>query len=574
MGSPKEVDGLKACNTLGTLLTYMENDIEIDTKSGGRIYKVKNGDKVESLHLKDFVKQLEKVVHEIADPKGADKENINKADKENINKIVGRINQLDKEGDKKIKGLGSKISTAFRSFFGNLGYIKSSHLNDIRKMAGLKKNLEPDEPFSYENLVNPPSKKPVNPPSKKPVNPQSPQSDTNLISNLDQTELSDSSTDKSPDTKSVNTVSELTPKANEVRLNDLQEMISKLKSKTTGIIEQKKAAIYEKAIKLFNNITDPLKKIEAARLTNADAFKLDKNNTPSYFKESLKEGTDTEFTTTGNFYDYEKTPNKEDVWVDFANVFPGGACFGHGFVQEEIMVAEMPDFADFIAKFTADDNWCNLQTRECNDNFSSTGKTGRDAKKPQHVMEGNPTPLYIKNAHRVLAVKDVYGGKIDKISAETLIKDHVKALDRPQEVNLLAIAAPKLYGKTLEEQWDLNTLKDNFNTLMAGFQLVKDQAEGPPPGPPPCIHSGQIGCGVFNNNPHAIYLLHRLAAQHLGVEIKLHGYKDDDVKAYEASWKDLAPSMKGKSLEDCLGVIANCNPKWIPDNNAKLMKQN
>jgi hypothetical protein len=134
MSSPVKPAKLKNCETANELLNYMKPDnIKIDTKSGGRSYIVKVGEQgeTETWHLKDFVKQLEKVVSKSTNPKGADKQL--------IKQIMKRINKLDIDGDKEIKGLGSKISTAFRSFFGNLGYIKSSHLNDIRKQLGFNK---------------------------------------------------------------------------------------------------------------------------------------------------------------------------------------------------------------------------------------------------------------------------------------------------------------------------------------------------------------------------------------------------------------------------------------------------
>jgi hypothetical protein len=155
----------------------------------------------------------------------------------------------------------------------------------------------------------------------------------------------------------------------------------------------------------------------------------------------------------------------------------------------------------------------------------------------------------LTGVHRVQAVDNGLAyNKIRDIPLEDLLAS-TKPVDPPQTVNILAMAAPKLGDR--REEWDLNTFRDIANTLMAGFTLVKEQNSGPV-----VIHSGKIGCGAFRNDPGAVYLLHCLVAQHMGVHVRLHGYSPEETARYRKDWEWISPGLQGLPLEDCINLLS------------------
>jgi hypothetical protein len=334
----------------------------------------------------------------------------------------------------------------------------------------------------------------------------------------------------------------------QVSLSDLHEKIDALKKGNKT--QRKKAALLERGLIQFSRMGCE-SNLKTFRLQNPDAFKLSTTNTPRYFEQTLNRN-EVEVTTTQSFYDYQSTDAQfEDYWVDFANAALGGGCFTHGFVQEEVMVHEMPDFAAHIAENLHDNSHlCKISTREGDSN-------NRDG-----VMKGSPNPYLLKGLHRVQAVdtRKAYGARLASLPMETLLES-TKALDPPQKVNVLAIAAPRLPNNKPSTQWNVQTLQDNFNTLMAGFTLVKgqyqdEQGKNFENFKAPIIHSGRLGCGVFNNDEHAIYLLHCLASKHLGVAIQLHGYEEENSAKYRQSWEAIAPQLENLSLKECIEKIS------------------
>jgi hypothetical protein len=53
-----------------------------------------------------------------------------------------------------------------------------------------------------------------------------------------------------------------------------------------------------------------------------------------------------------------------------------------------------------------------------------------------------------------------------------------------------------------------------------------------------------------------VFLLHRLAAEHLGVEVKMHGYSDKDAAAYQAEWEGLKAGFAGQTLQKCMEILS------------------
>ena len=195
------------------------------------------------------------------------------------------------------------------------------------------------------------------------------------------------------------------------------------------------------------------------------------------------------------------------------------------------MVHEMPEFANLVAnaQSTQKQFWCDIFTRN-----------GPVFDTRNRVYQGSPDPLLMMGLTRVQR-SEAYGRAPDV--------SKVVPLKKPQKVNLLAIAAPKLYGNEKSEQLDLKTAKDIFNTLVAGFTLVEQEV------PNALIHSGKLGCGAFYNDITLVFLLHHLAACYTGLELNIHGYSDTESAHALNLWNNLAPQLDGKTLNECLQMI-------------------
>jgi hypothetical protein len=328
-----------------------------------------------------------------------------------------------------------------------------------------------------------------------------------------------------------------------------KKFISRLKKGTP--VQQKKAFLYEQAEGLFNS-KGCNENLTTCRLDPGVKAQFDKKN-PDWLKQPFNHFNPQRVNMTNNdqFYDYKPHENKTNVWVDFANSALGGGAGVEGFVQEEIMFVEFWDLFRLLPN-TEDKNrpfWSNLDIRS------------GDVMSRNQVGQGNPEPLLIRNAHRVQQVpRDLYGshnkvndktGKILTWGIEDIpmndLKKKVTPLDNPQEAHILSIAAPKLFRRDQQEQYAPETLKDIFNQLMAGFTLAKEKE------PNLCIHSGPFGCGAFNNSPKAVWLLHRLAASQLEIEVVMHAYNN----SYEDAWNEISPDFQYRTLGDSIDILSD-----------------
>lgn len=329
---------------------------------------------------------------------------------------------------------------------------------------------------------------------------------------------------------------------------DLQKIIDILKANKGDAIAQKKFPVYEKAMNLFIEKNCKVD-LETFRLKNPDLFKIvyDWKNggftsLPSYLNEVFHSQNPLEIETTKGFYDYQSSDSSyQHVYVDYAHTQLGGGCFRGGFVMEEILVQESPDLAAHLAGHLNDDLRTLILVRE-----------GKEEKR-QLVIEGSPNPYLMKKLTRVLNINssNSYGSKIKKVSQKDLL-DSAVPLDKPVKMDVIGVAAPRLFNQNTEDQWCEATLLDHTTTLMATFQLVKEQYEEKQ-----MIHSGKLGCGVFNNDPHAIYLLHSLVAQHMGIKVKLYAFNSLEDAEYKKSWNEVAPQLVGKTLKDCIKTISS-----------------
>lgn len=297
-----------------------------------------------------------------------------------------------------------------------------------------------------------------------------------------------------------------------------------------------KKALYINAMQLFES-KGCKNKMDCLAFSEKELklFDISKKQKPLYFKEKFT-GDDQEFLfTTEDFYDYESVADFESLTeyhVDFANSFAGGNM-DESFEQEEIILAEMPNLANTLTHFLDKDARTSLAIRN--------GGSNR-----HEVLGGTPMPRIFTNAMRVQHINfyrnPPYACDLHK---------YVHELDKPQSVNILAMAAPKLKNRNLEEQLNLHTAWDLFNTFIAGFSLAKHKSLTKDV----LIHSGKIGCGVFKNNWKLVFLLQMLAAKHLNIYLYLHDCSEEERQEIERLWSELLPKIQGLSLEKCIALI-------------------
>lgn len=314
-----------------------------------------------------------------------------------------------------------------------------------------------------------------------------------------------------------------------VKLPHLMDMIGWLRN-SSDPAAQKKAALLERSLLQAEKSGTEGGLPEVKELHDTTSFQFDSvSGRDSYMNQPFELQSQTGLSSTPGFYDYVEEEGPKHVWVDFANMFLGGGCFGHGFVQEEVIVAEFAKLAELIAaNFDKSIKKCKLMTRTPN------GKAEQ-----QRVSGGDPNPLLIKEVDRNMSVGiEAYGGKFGPLDEKGLVEkvDECKTA----KVDFLAIAAPNLYNDPKNNSaMGLNTLKDLLNTAVAGFQLVARDHQGEEP---ILIHTGKWGAGVFGNDYRAVLLVQLMAAQYVSqqtgqdVQLKFHGYKENEVAEAMAIW--------------------------------------
>jgi hypothetical protein len=197
-------------------------------------------------------------------------------------------------------------------------------------------------------------------------------------------------------------------------------------------------------------------------------------------------------------YVYKPTSQSFELWVDFANAKLGGGVFGNGMLQEETMMATMPELANAAAP---GDLW-------------TRGKGG------QGVLDSSPTPLVIASVHRSTNLDPaLYGDGWKNMKMPELLGD-ITPLEPQPAVNILAIAVPKLSDETQQTQSD--TIRDLFNTFVAAYSVATASRKDV------LINTGPIGTGDFKHSKVVIYVMQRLAAQHVGVNLRYWGLRADD----------------------------------------------
>lgn len=322
--------------------------------------------------------------------------------------------------------------------------------------------------------------------------------------------------------------------------NDLPNL-----QRVLGLLTPLKKKLAELSMKRFMKLGCNSKEMKTFRLGFPEDFVLNAKEKPTYFNDLFKvnNSKQTKFECDDKLYTYEKeSEGYKGYWVDFANCYLGGGCFeGNSWAQEEQQDYEFPECGEHIAETLGD----RIKTRS-----KILVRAGVDPEHQDEVYQGTPTPYLMNNVSRVIEVSSrIYGGKFQNVKLDDL-ESHVTNLNEAQKTNLLAIAAPKLDTRNLIKQTDLRTVEDLFNTVMAGFTLAKAQAAQENKDKKCLIHSGKLGCGEFSNNVIVVYLVQRLAAEHLGIDLKLHAYTTEEANLGDQIWQTICSKFGEKEVKE------------------------
>jgi len=335
---------------------------------------------------------------------------------------------------------------------------------------------------------------------------------------------------------------------NQQLVEAIERILPQTLERSTKPAQKNKAAIIRRGLEAFKTHMQQGTLVEPLVVHNFQDnsnFVLTVNHNsvkyPSYFSNTPN-NMDKLVTATSELYNYKNQSGKKEAIVNPANATSGGGAFHDGFVLEEKLACES-DLVYHVALNQQSNGFCSVEIRQRLDQGIPVPRQERIDPRIR-AGQGNPNPHLFVGIHRLVEV-DAYGSAIENFNLTKLT-----VLQTPQSINVLSIAAPKLYSKNTSEQYAEGTLADIFNTLVAGLTLARENGIE-------VVNSCPLGCGVFNNSDRAVYLLHCLAAQYIpDVEIKLHAYSADKARQFNGEWRDLKPFLVGKTLEDCIKVIS------------------
>jgi hypothetical protein len=278
-------------------------------------------------------------------------------------------------------------------------------------------------------------------------------------------------------------------------------------------------------------------------LTNPDEFTAPSGELPPYFADEFRQN-DSRRAAVADYYPFTYQPGATNFWVDFADLSLGGGVFGNGFLQEEHLCCEIPELA----------NAAGLR-------FAS-GFTFLVTRKPQSSKpgEGFPFPLVLRNAWRTMNLPSGLDITQKGYPDGEIIGWAIK---QPHQLNVLAMAAPKLANHDLSTQKDKTVVNDLVNTFVAAFTLARDAAEPRRA----LVNTGPIGAGNFNNNAYLVYVLQVLAARLVGVDIVLFMYDSPRKDKAEELLNDLEGLLPRTAVKvsDVLALVRTLLfPPWPP----------
>jgi hypothetical protein len=253
-------------------------------------------------------------------------------------------------------------------------------------------------------------------------------------------------------------------------------------------------------------------------LDNPKNFELSKSSHPGYFDNKFENKSVTVHDAKKVRYDYGVSGA---TWVDFSAIRLGGGPFHDGFLQEETMVMEMPELANVVAKggnFTRADG-CDVQAK----------KDG--------PLQCNPTPLFIGPVHRTMEIHPDLAGTWTTLPPEKLFSYITPLGGKNLELNTLSMAVaelPKIDDPVaaLKVQAGLDTVSDLFNTFVAAFTVAKANGVG-------TVSTGGIGTGAFHNSTKVVYVLQKLAAMQVGINLYYYGLHQADAPKFPKSEQEL-----------------------------------
>lgn len=263
-------------------------------------------------------------------------------------------------------------------------------------------------------------------------------------------------------------------------------------------------------------------------------------------------------TCTPGGYEYS-----EGVTTDFANMRLGGGVFDRGSLVEETMAMEIISFADFLARHIEKNAQGDVSGSKSTvlTRVPLEGRTNLD--EAELFLQGNPRPHLLVGGKRVQTFDRTVGFmNFGNVPESALFRGMIRIVP-PQEVNLLALAAPRLPARDEKLQYSEGALQDLLVGILAKYKLLEEAGLLKS-----VDNSGKWGCGYFNNSIRAVYMIQRMVAAQYGARQTLHMYTDAEQKLCEEDWAALEKDLIGRPFKECLSIMsqyfaAHPDPDWM-----------
>jgi len=202
---------------------------------------------------------------------------------------------------------------------------------------------------------------------------------------------------------------------------------------------------------------------------------------------------------------YNRKGKKDEfiVFVDFANRYLGGDCWGEkGNAQEEMMVQSFPAFALLLSEYNPY-WWRNVPNSKYNPKLFT--------RKPEGIDKGLAPSLASPNSAHSLLLTDFRPFFEISYDKQKNINHIKKTINNPPAVNILAMAAPQLTKNQQNNFYTENIVRDILSQALAGFDVVKKT--GFKKNKKVILHTGRWGTGVFAHDLNMMTAVQLAAAQ-------------------------------------------------------------